>query len=312
LADTYNIEVEYRRVVSQHRVVVETGAIKEDVALTIDRSTMGALEGTVTWGPPLQNVLVHTRYESVSTDESGRYRFDYLPEGECYVHVDHHRIVGGHETSYNVHEKVVITAGRTARLDLTFPTEGGSVEGTALLNGAPASGATVEANGVTASVGADGHYRIDGLPEGAITLRLLLSLFDRGELDGSRKEVEVRRNEVSTVDFGVYAGALHGQVEGLAEGERCTVAIVPGEFDASAMPLEELAALIGQSEQTMDVRHGGPFYLTNAPAGTCTVIALAYPEDAGLDSGVPPDARVQYEVVDITDGPMPEIEFYFP
>ncbi len=256
------------------------------VVLTL--TDQGVIEGEVreASGAPVAGVTVKAAEEKASlgmqpleesgtTDEAGRYRITGLGTGLYDLSArspDHRpvRVAG-----------VAVTAGRTTRRDLVLE-PGLSITGTIRdRRGAPVAGARVTAaptggvpgmrallGVVTVESGADGRYRLGGLPEG----NLDLTVRKEGLAGATRKDVAPGSEGVDFVleDLGSVSGVV------LLEESRKPLPGVTVEVTRARFP--QNPALPGfQPVGEAETDESGRFRVEGLEPGTYTL--AVYPED---------------------------------
>ena len=207
---TYTITAEMSGYYSdtQTGIVVEAGEITTlDFALEL---IVGWIDGYVTdadTGDAIAGATVTADGVSVSTDAEGYYKIEIAPET--------YTVTASMSGYYDgVVLDVSVTAGETVTVDFALepvPPEVGWIEGTVTdaKTGSAIVGATVTADGVSVSTGAEGYYKIEIAP-GMYTVTASMS----GYVDGVVSDVTVTAGVTATVNFALepLPGAIDGTV----------------------------------------------------------------------------------------------------
>jgi Carboxypeptidase regulatory-like domain len=239
------------------RTLAEAGA--EDVVLRLERS--GAVQGRVTGsdGAPASGVKVRL-FGSVpflgdaTTDEAGAFDLERVPPGQYYLSAQSR--AGSART-----QQVKVEPGRTATVEVTLdPT--GTVAGTVRgLSPVELEACNVYGGVNSVQPGADGSFRLEGVREGAATVRAAV----RGGGRQRTVPVEVKAGETATVEIDFGRGVT-----------------IAGTVRRSAGPVAMLVVgatgLGGEGRATTDA--AGAFRIESAPTGAVT--ASVYDRDGRL------------------------------
>jgi len=153
----------------------------------------GTVNGTVTnslTGEPVAGATVTANGYSAITDSSGAYVIPDVPIGTYTVTASAEKYVNQSKTA-------TVTADTTTTLDFALVPLNGTLSGvvTDSSTGNPISGATVTANGVSVSTGADGSYSIELAPG---TYMVTVSA---AGYESSSETVTVLAGEITTLNF---------------------------------------------------------------------------------------------------------------
>ncbi|GMV92522.1 MAG: hypothetical protein AMXMBFR82_23000 [Candidatus Hydrogenedentota bacterium] len=206
----------------------------------------GTLKGTVTiGGQPAQSIINLFRGvpDMVGFDErsrpDGTYEMANLSPGVITVSVGVSSPDTGERMSFD--KPATIRDGEVTVVDFDFPTPGAaSVEGQIQIDGQPVTGGYISAalpGGSTKDtrVDAEGYYRLEQLPQGAIMLDIRASL---GEGSCQRRdEVLVEGTGDVVHDVALQSGhALSVAVHGARPNEQVLVKIYAGALNAAPQP----------------------------------------------------------------------------
>jgi len=157
------------------------------------KSPIGTIAGTVvdaSTGDPIEGATITANGYSVTTDTEGQYTIQLLHE--TYT-------VTASATKYHSQSKpATVTAETTTTLNFTLTPINGTISGTVTdsSTGNPIAGATVTANGISVSTGADGTYTIE-VPPGTYNVTVSAD----GYKDSSKTNIAVGAEEAKIVDF---------------------------------------------------------------------------------------------------------------
>lgn len=297
---------------SETETVTLGPAVKGEAAPlhVLEMSAGGHLEGRVLRGgtTPAAGATVeltgpepYATRRSMTADGNGVYRFEHLTPGKYHAHVETRRSeVLRFDEAPSSGVAVAIVEGKTATLDLTAPVAV-SVVGMVTQAGAPAAGVRVSAHPVrdaalgleipdvdfdfggtqSATTGADGKFRIDGLDAG----RYRFKARKPGSAKPSVKEIDVQ-TEGQRVDLTLPRGVVEGRVVRAAGSEGvagATVSLVDaGERESAVGIMMALSTDAGGGEvmtfdgqSTVKTDSEGRFRLEDVPAGKYRVRARA-------------------------------------
>jgi len=157
------------------------------------KSPIGTIAGTVvdaSTEDPIEGATITANGYSVTTDTEGQYTIQLLHE--TYT-------VTASATKYHSQSKpATVTAETTTTLNFTLTPINGTISGTVTdsSTGNPIAGATVTANGISVSTGADGTYTIE-VPPGTYNVTVSMN----GYKDSSKTDITVGAEEAKIVDF---------------------------------------------------------------------------------------------------------------
>jgi hypothetical protein len=204
----------------------------------------GTIEGTVLsrgsgHAPPFMAILEHREGDDLPaadlprlavTDLEGRFRMAGLNPGRWSVTIqkrlDEQTPMNLYRTLsqdlvFWVQMHVTVRSGETTRveipLDGTAEEERGAVAGRILLDGRAPEGAWIEIQArsktLTASVGAGGGYRLDEVPAGERTIRVMIPKGAAGQPGYEmRRDVVVEQGLTSLEDFMIETGTVTGRL----------------------------------------------------------------------------------------------------
>lgn len=260
--------------------------------VTIVMERGGMIEGMVTQGgKPVPGIPVNAQMarqavvtaRNGETDMEGHYRLTGFPDGEAVVRVLS-GAGGAPEQARWIMQRAEVKMGQARQVNFEIPEVSAQIEGEVLLEGqAPATGhISVEVKGdggevmVAVSVEPDGHYVVENLPAGSVTMRVSV----QGR-DGAQrwKTAHFRIGEGQTVqqDFEFTPEAsIVGTVSGMTPGETATVMAAPGEHGSGPLTQELLAKLDRSMAGLSAVEAGGRFRIEGLEAGTYTLAAFSH------------------------------------
>lgn len=219
--------------------------------LTTANGTTGTIMGEVTdsSGKALSGAVVSYNGGQASTDTNGDYALTNVPAGSVQITAS----MKGYTSQM---ETVTVTAGQTT----TAPTFALSSVSTGSISGAvtdtnnnPLSGATVAYSGGSTTTDSTGHYTLNNVPEGSITLTASLSGYE-----SASETVTVTVGQTTTAPTFVLQAAPVGTIQG-------HVTNMAGAALAGA------TVAYGGGSTTTD--SSGNYVLTKVPAGTVQVSA---------------------------------------
>jgi hypothetical protein len=217
-------------------------------------------------------------HSSAQTDANGAYIMNGLPSGEAHVS-GHIPVDGGNSRKSH---SAVIESGMETEVNFEFKTGNATLEGKLTFDGQPPARANVNvavpggdgpAQTYGAEVGADGTYRITGLPAGTVTISVSFENPDR-RWGTRRAEAVTAAGRVTQLDMELNAGAtVSGTVSGMAEGDQVFVSVVKGHmgitrFDQSFWS-DNQHLFVGQARLDQ-----GVYVLDGLSDGNYTVIAV--------------------------------------
>ncbi len=240
----------------------------------------GAVEGTVRLGGKPITAQIYagrsdgSQGQNVAADANGVYTLGGLAEGEYHISASIQIPGGGNR---NGQQQATVQTGMVTEVNFDFTTGDATVEGVVTMNGTPVTEGHVgammsNAESVGSQLGADGSYRLEGLPAGAISLFLGVR---SGDAWVSRSiPVETVSGQVVRRNIEVTDGVeITGSVTGHTEGDSVFVIALRGEVQITEMTqnvLMELRELFAAQAQVT----GGAFELSGLEPGTYTIIAV--------------------------------------
>jgi hypothetical protein len=272
-----------------------------DVSLAAGQTTQveiiltdgGSIEGTVRLGGKPITAQVYagrsdgSQGQNAATDANGVYTLGGLAEGEYHISASIQIPGGGNR---NGQQQATVQTGMVTEVNFDFSTGDATVEGVVTMNGTPVTEGHVGAmmsnsESVGSQLGADGSYRLEGLPAGTINLMLGVR---SGESWISRSiPVETASGQVVRRNIEVMDGIeITGSVTGHTEGDSVFVIALRGEVQITEMTQSfwmELRDLFAAQAQVT----GGSFEMSGLEPGTYTIVAL--------DMGNPQSGRMSME-----------------
>ena len=219
----------------------------------------------------------------VRTDASGAFTLSKASEGTVQITVHLSNTENSRRRGRSKTRSAEVAEGKTTVVDFDFPGGNASIEGAITVAGQPPKHAWVNASISSVSdggpevfdaeVGADGHYRLDNLPVGTVTVNIF------GEGQGSsliRQISQVRTvdGQVTRLDSDLNEGAsISGALGGVDKGETGIVVALHGNITVSQVNMAFFAAnqrvLAGQAGA-----QNGAYKITNLAPGRYTIVAM--------------------------------------
>ena len=226
-------------------------SVAKILQLTTSSGSTGTVTGKVTdsGGTAISGATVSYSGGQASTDSGGNYSLAGVPAGSVQITAS--------ATGYTSQsETVTVTAGQTTTAPTialsSVPT--GSITGLVTDTSAtPLAGATVAYSGGSTQTDSTGHYTLNNVPEGSVTLTASLSGYQ-----SASETVSVTANQTTTAPTMQLATAPVGTIQGHVTNSSGTA--LPGATVA-----------YGGASTTTD--SSGNYTLSKVPAGTVQVTA---------------------------------------
>lgn len=261
---------------------------KVDIVL----SSGGTIEGRITENgkTPLAGQHVYANinndHRQAQTDADGRYKLAGLPDGK--INVGASLQMGGSNRSQNAN--VDVKDGFVTEVNFDFRAGTSSIEGVVYIEpGVPIGGQTwvngtiTTPTGTTESygtqTGSDGSYRLDGMVEGTLSLRVF------GQ-QGANKRISLPIAEGTRTqkDILLYGGSTV-RVSVSGAGEQSSVILVPGSVTITEFSMQRVQELY-QDVVAQAVVMNGQATITAVDPGQYTVVAVSI-DPAAMSSGDP-------------------------
>jgi hypothetical protein len=226
--------------------------------------TTGSVAGRVTLnGAGIGGIAVTVSTRSTTTAADGTYRIDNVPPGAVNVGVGSLPQPGASCSPSLVGVTVTVGAVNTVNFVCTAPTTG-AVTGTVTINGIPTDGigVTIGANtqgALFAITGANGTYRVDGLPPGTTTVSIT-------EAPPGATCSPITRSV--TITAGVLA------IADIA-CSRPTVGSVTGTITINGTPTGGI--LVASNGRTATTNSQGSYRIDSLPPGVQLVVPITLP-----------------------------------
>lgn len=279
----------------EHVVVVLTsGGSVEGVVKVGDRPAMGA---RVLVGSPKDRF---SHVGDTNADADGRYRIDGIAPGDWIVDVAYTKEMGNmpNAPDLGVRRPVVVEEGQVTRVDFIFETNA-ALQGAVTAGGVPCQAEieivqeALEDSRAWVKTDAGGHYHVEGLLAGPITMRVRPEDEFRGRCSVVAVTVVAGQTTYQDVDIlksSRIAGRVTG-IEGLPENAEIGGALLAGHVEIEDLTLETIKELEPSLVEAFRLESDGTF-IVNGPGdsepperedivpGTYTVLVGAFAEGA--------------------------------
>lgn len=285
------------------------------------------LEGRVRFGgAPLEgaSVSVINLDESTpaQTDSNGNFGIPVAGETPL-IQVEHTMVEGTMQLARRVRQK----AAPDKPFDVDMRWGGGILEGRITKNGEPIESASVAlrwtaesgaACVICALTGDDGHYRIDGLPEGSreveITPRhnsLVVGINRMGAVGVKALPVVLRSDSVTQLDFEIATGDMCARVPEIRDDEAGRLLVVPGSFSGTYLSIENAQRLMRNVAAVRDAGHDTLICIPDLPEGTYVVFFGATTRPSRVLERMLKSMRLTYANVHVEAGHTSNVELKF-
>jgi hypothetical protein len=251
------------------------------------------------WDQTLKRIVLQA-----TTDAQGHYVLDHLPFGEIEMEALDAESYEDRPTAQWARAIANVVTGQTTVVDFDLPSIESVIQGVVLVEGQPPGQTTIRAKivcdygqqSVNTHAEADGTYRLEGLPAGAVRLEMHV-LSPEGT---RRRSVDLTLGESQVVqsDF-LFSGAcaVSGTVAGVLADEHAVVlALTEFPSDASELTFQDLLIMSNKPAGVSDVSPDGTFRIDGLDPGSYTILALA------MEQQQIPQGRTTHKAVQLSAG----------